>query len=79
MKFVPLAKCLDHEPRLSIPDRHDLPPVVAYLGQATQQSRAAGATQIEWHVAEEGTAKAIRNLFKREGIKGIDVIHSPAR
>ncbi len=48
------------------------------ISQATQQLRAAGATRIEWHVAEEGTAKAIRNLFKDKGIKGISVIHTPA-
>ncbi len=34
---------------------------------------------IEWHVAEAGAAEAIRRLLDRGSIKGIKVIHTPAR
>ncbi|WP_279637266.1 Tox-REase-5 domain-containing protein [Corallococcus sicarius] len=33
---------------------------------------------IEWHVAEEGAAKAIRKLLRDNGVREITVIHTPA-
>ncbi|WP_306799692.1 Tox-REase-5 domain-containing protein [Corallococcus sp. AS-1-6] len=33
---------------------------------------------IEWHVAEEGAAKAIRKLLQDNGVREIAVIHTPA-
>ncbi|HZI14634.1 MAG TPA: Tox-REase-5 domain-containing protein [Myxococcus sp.] len=34
--------------------------------------------RIEWHVAEKHAADAIRKLFESSGVKGIEVIHTPA-
>jgi hypothetical protein len=48
------------------------------LEQAQRQLRAAGGTPIRWEVAEARTAEAIRNMFRRNGITGIDVVHTPA-
>ncbi|MGI5175327.1 polymorphic toxin-type HINT domain-containing protein [Dactylosporangium sp. CA-152071] len=47
--------------------------------QARRQLNAAQGTgsSIYWPVAEEETAIAIRNLFAREGIVGIDVVFVP--
>jgi hypothetical protein len=47
------------------------------LDQAQRQLRAAGGTPIRWEVAEAKTAEAIRNMFRRNGITGIDVVHTP--
>jgi hypothetical protein len=32
----------------------------------------------EWHFAEKEAADEVRNLFQKEGIKGIDVYYTPA-
>ncbi|WP_223642168.1 Tox-REase-5 domain-containing protein [Corallococcus sp. EGB] len=51
------------------------------LDQAFRQSdrvRDMGI-RIEWHVAEKKAADAIRRLLKGAGIKGIEVVHTPAR
>jgi hypothetical protein len=47
------------------------------VDQATRQVNAAGKNQIEWHVAEESAANAMRNLLNSEGITGIRIIHTP--
>jgi hypothetical protein len=49
------------------------------LKQARRQLTAAQGTgaSIYWSVAEEETAIAIRNLFAREGMVGIDVVFVP--
>ncbi|HEX8698436.1 MAG TPA: hypothetical protein VF815_06355 [Myxococcaceae bacterium] len=46
--------------------------------QAKRQFTAAGGVPIRWHVAEKKTADAIRELFKGESVKGIEVVHTPA-
>jgi hypothetical protein len=45
--------------------------------QAVHQSRAAQGFPVEWHVAEQKFARALRKLFTHEGIN-IAVVHSPA-
>ncbi|NOJ91727.1 hypothetical protein HMI51_02045 [Corallococcus coralloides] len=49
--------------------------------QAARQWRKARnlGVRIEWHVAEKKAADAIRRLLKRDGIDGIEVVHTPAR
>lgn len=50
------------------------------LTQARSQLAAAKGVPVTWHVAEEGAANAIRDLFKAEKISGINVVHtSPAK
>jgi len=51
----------------------------ALVDQAKRQFGAARRTRtpIRWHVAEENVAEAIRLLFKKEGVSGIDVVHTP--
>jgi hypothetical protein len=48
------------------------------LDQAQRQVRAANGTPIRWEVAEAKTVEAIRNMFRKNGITGIDVVHTPA-
>jgi hypothetical protein len=48
------------------------------IDQAQRQLRAAGGTPIRWEIAEAKTADAIRTLFRKNGISGIDVVHTPA-
>lgn len=48
------------------------------LSQAQRQLDAAGGTPIRWSVAEEKAVGAIKELFMREGIRGIEVVHVPA-
>lgn len=52
----------------------------ALVDQARRQLVAAvkTGTPIRWHVAEEKVADAIRLLFKRERVFGIEVVHTPA-
>ena len=52
----------------------------ALVEQARRQFMAAKrtGTPIRWHVAEEKVADAIRFLFKRERVSGIEVVHTPA-
>jgi hypothetical protein len=47
--------------------------------QAQRQLRATKSMglPIQWHVAEEKTAEAIRRLFKNERVVGIDVVYTP--
>ena len=47
------------------------------VDQARRQVRAAKGNPIEWHFAEKKAADATRALFKREGIKGIDIKVTP--
>jgi hypothetical protein len=51
------------------------------MKQAESQSKLAErlGVPLEWHVAEEPTAEALRKLFDREGFKNIRVIHIPLR
>ncbi|WPB80417.1 Tox-REase-5 domain-containing protein [Archangium violaceum] len=46
--------------------------------QAQRQLGAANGTPIHWHVAEANVAEAIRLLFKDNGVKGVEVVHTPA-
>jgi len=48
------------------------------LDQARRQVAAAGGTPIRWEIAEAKTAQAIKNMFRKNGITGIDVVHTPA-
>ena len=48
------------------------------LKQARSQITAAKGTAIEWHFAEEGAANAVKSLFEKNGIKGIDVHFTPS-
>ena len=52
----------------------------ALVDQAKRQLEAARmtGTPIQWHVAEEKTADAIRRLFKLEKVAGIEVVYTPA-
>jgi RHS repeat-associated protein len=45
------------------------------LGQATSQLKAANGAPITWSFAEQGAAKAVRSLFQKQGIKGINVVY----
>jgi RHS repeat-associated protein len=47
------------------------------VGQARRQVGAANGTPIRWHVAEQEAADAMRSLLQRNGIQGIDVVHTP--
>ncbi len=49
------------------------------VDQALRQLKAARGTgiPIQWHIAEEKTAKAIRLLFETEGVIGIEVVYTP--
>ncbi|WP_233583000.1 Tox-REase-5 domain-containing protein [Corallococcus sp. CA053C] len=51
----------------------------ALLEQAQRQLRAAHGTgtAIQWHVAEQKTAEAIRELLKGRGFTEIDVLFVP--
>jgi hypothetical protein len=48
------------------------------VSQAESQVAAAGGLPVRWHVAEAETATAIRDLFHRNAISGIEVVHTPA-
>lgn len=52
----------------------------ALIDQAKRQLKAATrtGTPIRWHIAEEKVANAIRLLFKRNRLVGIEVVHTPA-
>ncbi|MFY1824903.1 Tox-REase-5 domain-containing protein [Myxococcus fulvus] len=52
--------------------------LVDQANRQSQQVRSLGVL-IEWHVAEARAAEAITRLLERNSIKGIRVIHSPAR
>jgi RHS repeat-associated protein len=47
------------------------------LKQANSQIKAASGLKIEWHFAEKEAADAVKALFEKQGIKGIDVLHTP--
>ncbi|SES85416.1 Tox-REase-5 domain-containing protein [Stigmatella erecta] len=47
------------------------------LEQAQRQIRAARGTPIQWIVAEEKLAGALRKLFKANGLDEIEVLHLP--
>jgi hypothetical protein len=49
------------------------------VNQAMRQLKAAKGTgiPIRWHVAEEKTAEAIRLLFQRNDVVGIEVVYTP--
>ena len=49
------------------------------IGQAASQIKAANGAPITWNFAEEGAANAVSALFKKQGIKGIDVVYTPAK
>ncbi|RKH08411.1 hypothetical protein D7X74_31665 [Corallococcus sp. CA047B] len=51
-----------------------------FIDQALRQrdSVLGMGIAIEWHVAEEGAAKAIRKLLQDNGVREITVIHTPA-
>jgi len=48
------------------------------LKQAKSQLKASQEVPIEWHFAEGAVADIVRNLFRREGLDSIKVIHTPA-
>jgi hypothetical protein len=45
--------------------------------QAKNQLRAANGVPIRWHIAESDAVNAIRKLFARERITGIEIVHTP--
>jgi hypothetical protein len=45
--------------------------------QARRQLKVANGMPIRWHVAEPRMVDILRKLFLREGIEGIDVVHTP--
>jgi hypothetical protein len=49
------------------------------VDQALRQERAAKGIPIVWHVAEAKAAEAIRLLLKRERVRGVTVVHTPAK
>jgi hypothetical protein len=48
------------------------------IEQAKRQFTAAKGASIRWHVAEKKAADALRKLLKGAGVKGIEVVHTPA-
>jgi hypothetical protein len=46
--------------------------------QAARQLQAAKGMPIQWHVAEEKAADAIRAYLEEEGLGAIKVVHTPA-
>jgi len=48
------------------------------IDQAKRQFDAAPGIPIRWHVAEEKAADALRKLLKDSGVRGIEVVHTPA-
>ncbi|WP_374268597.1 Tox-REase-5 domain-containing protein [Corallococcus sp. RDP092CA] len=50
------------------------------IEQADRQSKKARGSGgwIEWHVAEEKAAAAIRSLLREAGVEGVKVLHTPA-
>lgn len=46
--------------------------------QARRQSIAAKGIPIRWHVAESKVAEALRKLFARAEVHGIEIVHTPA-
>jgi hypothetical protein len=48
------------------------------VDQALRQLKVANGTPIRWHVAEAKVAEAIRELFKQNKVRGIEVVHTPA-
>ncbi len=49
------------------------------IQQAKRQSRVAGGIPLEWHVAEPELKQVLERLFKKNGIVGIRIVHTPAR
>ncbi|MFY1831722.1 Tox-REase-5 domain-containing protein [Myxococcus fulvus] len=49
----------------------------ALVEQADRQFRAARGARVQWHVAEESAASAIRRLLKDNEIEGIEVVFTP--
>jgi hypothetical protein len=49
------------------------------ISQARRQIAAADGAPIEWHVEHEAVANAIRELFKKNEIRGIEVIVTPMK
>ncbi|MBJ8341028.1 hypothetical protein JGU71_19250 [Antrihabitans sp. YC3-6] len=47
------------------------------LTEARNQVKAADGRPIEWHIAEEFAANAIRQLFEAEGIRGVTIVFVP--
>jgi hypothetical protein len=48
------------------------------IEQARRQLKASPGVPIRWHVAEKKAADAIRKLLKEKGVKGIEVVYTPA-
>src|SRR5687768_8950801 len=51
----------------------------ALVGQAQRQVAAAGGAAIQWHVAEQSAAQAMRKLLEENRIRGIEVVYTPAK
>lgn len=47
------------------------------IDQARRQIGAADGAKIEWHFATEKSMNATKDLFAKEGIEGIEFVHSP--
>jgi hypothetical protein len=48
-----------------------------FVDQAKRQLATAGGTPVRWEIAEAKVADAMRTLFRKKGITGIDVVHTP--
>jgi RHS repeat-associated protein len=49
------------------------------VDQANRQIAASRGAPITWHVAENKTTTAIKNLFKKNNITQINVVHTPVK
>ncbi|WP_421977669.1 DUF6443 domain-containing protein [Roseivirga seohaensis] len=47
------------------------------LNQANRQLKAADGAKIQWHFENKNVMQATQNLFKEQGIEGIELIHTP--
>ncbi len=47
--------------------------------QARRQLEAAKGNRIEWYFKEENVAEAVRTLFEREGVNGIEIYYKPMK
>lgn len=46
------------------------------IDQATRQLDAAGGAKIQWHFENKSVMEATQKLFKKNGIEGIELIHT---
>lgn len=47
------------------------------IDQATRQLDAANGVPVQWHFENKSVMQATQNLFNKQGIEGIELIHTP--